>query len=322
MILLVSGLSFFATFLLLLFLLKGGLAKFALDHPNQRSLHTAPIPRVGGLALMAGAMIGLLAQGEKFGIVGAGAGMLVLVSLFDDIKGVPVQWRFLAHGLVTAGFLWAAIGVNDGIILLMILLFAVIWMINLYNFMDGSDGLAGGMALIGFGCYGVAAYLHGNGELFSVAMSIVASAFAFLLFNFHPAKVFMGDAGSIPLGFLAAALGILGWQDGIWSIWFPVMVFSPFIMDATVTLLKRLARGEKVWQAHREHYYQRLVQMGLGHRKTALYEYGLMVCVGASALWMLERRDSSQVMFLAAWLFVYVVLMSSIDRHWAAFKKN
>lgn len=99
------------------------------------------------------------------------------------------------------------------------------------------------------------------------------------------------------------------------------MIFSPFILDASVTLLKRLVRGEKVWQAHREHYYQRLVQMGWGHRNTALLEYGLMTGVGLSALWMLALGSLPQAVLMGAWLIVYVALMYAVDKRWAAFKK-
>ena len=114
-----------------------------------------------------------------------------------------------------------------------VLALATMWVTNLYNFMDGSDGLAGGMALFGFGAYALSAWLAGDAVFVVVAASIAAASAAFLVFNFPPAKVFMGDAGSIPLGFLAAALGILGWRAGHWPLWFPVLVFSPFIIDAS-----------------------------------------------------------------------------------------
>ena len=196
-----------------------------------------------------------------------------------------------------------------------VLLF-VVWMTNLYNFMDGSDGLAGGMALFGFSCYGVGAWLAGN-ELFALLnFSVAAAALVFLFFNFHPAKVFMGDAGSIPLGFMAAVLGVWGWQQGYWPFWFPPLVFSPFVADATVTLFKRARRGEKLSQAHRSHYYQRLVQMGCGHRNTALAEYGLMLLAGASALWGTSLHYAGQGSLLLAWSMVYLALMWRIDKRW------
>src|SRR5262249_53435950 len=146
---------------------------------------------------------------------------------------------------------------------------ATAWMINLYNFMDGSDGLAGGMAAIGFGCYGIAALAGGDYLCATINLVVAASALGFLCFNFSPARLFMGDVGSVSLGFLAAVLDVVGWLRGDWPVWFGIVVFSPFIVDATVTLFKRALRGARVWEAHREHYYQRLVQSGWGHRKTA-----------------------------------------------------
>jgi UDP-N-acetylmuramyl pentapeptide phosphotransferase/UDP-N-acetylglucosamine-1-phosphate transferase len=191
---------------------------------------------------------------------------------------------------------------------------AVTWMLNLYNFMDGSDGMAGGMALIGFSCYGATAWVSGN-EAFAIAnFCIAAAAAAFLLFNFHPARIFMGDAGSIPLGFLAAALGMTGWMNGCWPMWFPVLVFSPFIVDASVTLIKRGLRGEKVWRAHREHYYQRLVRSGLGHRNTALIGYILMSASALSALWAARQHTSVQFGMVAAWIAVYLIMLPLCDR--------
>jgi len=165
-----------------------------------------------------------------------------------------------------------------------LLILAVGWITNLYNFMDGSDGLAGGMSVIGFGAYALAA---GASPLATVSLCIAAAAGAFLVFNFHPARIFLGDVGSIPLGFLAGALGLVGWRGDAWPLWFPLLVFAPFIADATVTLARRAARGERVWQAHREHYYQRLVRSRLGHRGTAALAYVAMGLCAAAALWRL-----------------------------------
>ena len=98
----------------------------------------------------------------------------------------------------------------------------------------------------------------------------------------------MGDVGSIPLGFVAAAIGVYGWYSAIWPAWLPLLAFSAFIVDTTLTLAQRAARGEHLWQAHRKHYCQRLVRMGLGHRRTALAEYVLMAATGISALSLLR----------------------------------
>ncbi|OIQ79128.1 putative undecaprenyl-phosphate N-acetylglucosaminyl 1-phosphate transferase [mine drainage metagenome] len=293
------------------------------DIPNERSLHRTPIPRIGGLGLMAGVLAGWGLVWQPWLLpVAAGVLCLMLVSFLDDLRGLSAGWRFLMHFLVAGAFVWVAILPDSGWWLSMVLVVAMVWMTNLYNFMDGSDGLAGGMALFGFGTYALTAWLGGDAGLAMSSLAVAGAALAFLCFNFHPARIFMGDAGSIPLGFLAAALGLIGWQRGAWPMWFPLLVFSPFVIDASVTLLKRMLRGEKVSQAHREHYYQRLVQMGWGHRGTALAEYGLMLGVAGSAVFVAARAPVVQLAFCLGWMLAYLLAMKFIDRQWTLFQST
>ena len=312
--------SFVLTFLVIAWMLKSGAAHYVLDHPNDRSLHTVPVPRTGGLALMGGALFGWGMLGQLWIFLIAGCVLfMMLISLADDLRGLSAGWRLLAQFLAAGTFVFIGFAMDFDWLWFFPIVIAIVWMTNLYNFMDGSDGLAGGMALFGFGSYAVAAWLASDAGLAVVMLCIVAAALAFLRFNFHPARIFMGDAGSIPLGFMAAAFGVLGWQRGDWGLWFPLLVFSPFIVDATVTLVKRLLRREKIWQAHRSHYYQRLVLMGLGHRKTAIVEYFLMAAVGVSAIWLVQRPASFQWIGLAGWATVYIFLALWIDQLWRTY---
>jgi UDP-N-acetylmuramyl pentapeptide phosphotransferase/UDP-N-acetylglucosamine-1-phosphate transferase len=156
-------------------------------------------------------------------------------------------------------------------------------------------------------------------DLFFVASLIVAAAAAgFLVFNFPPARIFMGDAGSSTLGMLAAALSLWGARDGIFPFWTAVLVFSPFIADASVTLLRRLWRRERIWQAHKTHYYQRLVQAGWGHRKTVLLEYLIMLGCALTAVFSLYATAAIQMAMLAGWVFFYIVFFSRV---FAAFSR-
>lgn len=284
-----------------------------LDLPNERSLHTRPVPRVGGIGVVAGLCAGLLAT-EGFGLVIGLAVALAALSLVDDWRHLPAVVRLAGHLTVAAAF--CVFTVDAGPLVQVVLIIAVGWMTNLYNFMDGSDGLAGGMAAIGFGTYAMAASIAGDTGLAVVCACIVVASLAFLRFNFHPARIFMGDVGSIPLGFLAAALGILGAQRGAWPWWFAPVVFAPFVVDASVTLLRRIARGEKVWQAHRSHYYQRLVLMGWGHRRTALAEYGVMAITGAAAVVALGLPAPGQGGILAVLAAAYAAIALWVDRRW------
>ena len=318
--LIAPALAFAVCLLLLRVLLLPATQRWFLDHPNQRSLHVSPVPRTGGLGLVPGIVLALLLTGG-WELAAALAAALMMLSVVDDWRHLSAAVRLLAHLAAALVFTLLALR-GQPLVVLVALALAVGWMINLYNFMDGADGLAGGMALIGFSVYGLAALMAGQTGFAAASFSIAACAAAFLIFNFPPARMFLGDAGSIPLGFLAAALGLIGWRDGVWPLWFPVAVFAPFVVDATVTLLQRALRGERVWQAHRSHYYQRLILMGWSHRRAALAEYALMAGSGAAAVLALGARIPVQVIVLAVLASVYAGAMVIIDRRWHAYAKG
>lgn len=285
-----------------------------LDHPNERSLHQQPVPRTGGIGVAAGIAVSVpLVSPIEWWPLWLGAALLVGVSFVEDLAGLSILGRlaahFLAAGALVSGLLaqglewgWAAV-----------VIVPVVWMINLYNFMDGMDGLAGGMAVVGFGFLALLSWVGQHQPLMLVSASIAAAAGGFLLFNLHPARIFLGDAGSTTLGFLAAGLGLTGWHYGVWSLWVPLLVFSPFIVDASVTLARRLMRGEKFWQAHRSHYYQRLVLSGWSHRRTALAEYGVMVCCGAGALAFQLASDNVRFAIVGVWALAFLGLAQSVS---------
>jgi len=298
-------------------ILRSRFSQLIQDIPNERSLHSKIVPRTGGIGLLSGVLAGWLFVSDAlvWWLLAPLLGLFA-VSILDDMYNLSVKTRLLGH-LTAAGILIVGSGLveQQGIVASVILFFFVVWMTNLYNFMDGSDGLAGGMALFGFGGYSAAAWLAQDMAVMGVCLTITAAALGFLLFNFHPAKIFMGDAGSIPLGFLAVALGIWGWQRGDWSYWLPLLVFSPFVVDATVTLIRRSLRGVKITEAHREHYYQRAIQMGISHRGVAFFEYGLMAGAGSLALWSRAQEIPWQSLLICA--ATYTVCMWVIDRHWS-----
>ena len=288
---------------------------FAVDVPNERSLHSRPVPRVGGIGIVAGVAAGVAAGAVPPSLALLLALALAAVSFVDDLKRLPTGLRFAAHIAAAALIVWYSLSPMHPLELALLTV-AVAWITNLYNFMDGSDGLAAGMTISGFSAYAWAAWLAHDMQVVLPAAAVAAAAAAFLAFNFHPARMFLGDAGSIPLGFLAGALGLIGWRGDVWPFWFPVLVFAPFIGDATLTLARRLCRGELPWQAHREHYYQRLVRLGFGHRRTAYVGYALMaVCAGA-ALYARGQRPLVQWTTVAATLTILVAVAAWIDRRW------
>ena len=168
------------------------------------------------------------------------------------------------------------------------------------------------MTVLGFGFLSYLAWTGKNYFIAWVALLTACAAIGFLLYNKPPARIFMGDVGSTLLGFLAGALSLLGVHQGLFDLWVPVLIFSPFIVDATVTLLRRLLRGAKVWQAHREHYYQRMVLLGWSHGKTVLAEYLLMSACGLSAVAYDRAGEGVRLALLLAWLLIYFALAFSV----------
>lgn len=269
--------SILVFFLLSLFL-TGVLRKYALsreiiDIPNSRSSHTVPTPRGGGVAIVVAFVVALcisipLQFGVSTFIIGMlGAGVLTaVIGFMDDHGHIPARWRLLGHFLAGA---WAMYWMG-GLAPLEIMgfsidlhwfgyvlgLFFLVWMLNLYNFMDGIDGLAGAEAVQV--CLS-ACFLYLISEYNSLIwqpLVLAAAAFGFLFWNLPPARIFMGDAGS---GFLGVVLGIFALQAA-WThpdlLWAWLILLGVFIVDATVTLLRRFIRGEKVYEAHRSHAYQ------------------------------------------------------------------
>lgn len=289
------------------------LARRLLDRPNERSLHSVPTPRIGGVAIMLAALPWGFARGTTdLALILACAMALSVLSFFDDLRSLPVGVRLAGH-FAAAGVIVAPLGLPLATALALIV--AIAWMANLFNFMDGADGLAGGMAVVGFATYAIAAQLAGEQPLAIACTALASAALGFLAFNFPPARVFMGDAGSVPLGFVAGALGLAGYARGAWPAWFPVLVFSPFIVDASVTLLRRAFRGERVWRAHRGHYYQRLVLAGWTARRVALAEYAVMAAAAAAALAGRGAGLMLQCGIISAAALLYALLILAIEAH-------
>ncbi|MEX2241718.1 MAG: glycosyltransferase family 4 protein [Burkholderiales bacterium] len=296
-------------------LLAPAARRIALDTPNARSLHAKAVPRTGGIAIAAGVAVSLALAWPGLPVILGAAALLAAISFADDVVGLPTTVRLALH--FGAGVAALALDLEiEAPLLFLVFALALAWTANLYNFMDGADGLAGGMTLFGFGAYAIAAYVAGAQTLAALCASIAAAAAAFLAFNWHPARLFMGDVGSVPLGFLAGALGLQGWAIGAWPLWFPLLVFAPFMCDATLTLIKRALRRERVWQPHRDHYYQRLVRMGFGHRGAAYVEYAAMAACAGLALLVFREPAAVQGIALALAAVALAGVAVWIDRRW------
>jgi UDP-N-acetylmuramyl pentapeptide phosphotransferase/UDP-N-acetylglucosamine-1-phosphate transferase len=270
-----------------------------LDRPNARSSHAVPTPRGGGIAVVAAilaAWLTLLAQGlvpPPLLLVTAAAALLAAVSWRDDVGGLSPTLRLLAQFLAVAIGMTAVAPAGPvfqgrlppALDSAAAALFWV-WFVNLFNFMDGIDGLAGSeAAAIGGGLVLVAALGAGRDPpLALLAAAPAAAALGFLVWNWAPARIFLGDVGSVPLGYLLGFLLLDAAARGHWMAALILPLY--FLADATITLARRLLRGEAVWRAHRRHFYQRAVQRGLGHaavaRRVIAADLGLIGCAWAA----------------------------------------
>jgi Fuc2NAc and GlcNAc transferase len=307
-----------ATALLTGFVRAYALRSSLLDVPNERSLHRSPTPRGGGIAVVLVTLAGVAGL-AAFGMVppamawilGAGGVLVAVVGWLDDRHDVSAPVRALVHVAAAswaAGWIW-----GEPTPMAIVGAVGIVWAINLYNFMDGIDGLAAAEA-VSVGLTG-GALLLGAGEpaLAAVALLVAAAAAGFLPWNWAPARIFMGDVGSGFLGYSFATLALLSHRAGAVPLELWLVLLGVFFFDTTVTLVRRMARGERWYEAHRSHAYQRLVQAGSTHAHvTALV---LVVNLGLALLaWLAQSGLLSQVGAALAGTVALAILYFAIER--------
>lgn len=273
------------------------------DIPNERSSHSVPTPRGGGLIIVAVSLIGYIIAVNLNNVqiswgYFAGAILIATVSWLDDLLSIRFGWRLLVHiaaailvvssvgfiRSVEVPFYGSSIGLgNAGSVLTVIW---IVWMVNAYNFMDGIDGIAGMQAVVAAVAWTLFAWMFNYQAIYIYCGIAAAACLGFLIHNWHPAKIFMGDVGSAFLGFTFAVLPLIAFdQDGgniqlltsgaVVFVWF-------FLFDAAMTFLLRLMRGKKVWEAHRDHLYQKMVISGMRHSTVTLI-YGSAAAILAGS---------------------------------------
>jgi UDP-N-acetylmuramyl pentapeptide phosphotransferase/UDP-N-acetylglucosamine-1-phosphate transferase len=314
-------------------LVLAGLRRRAiLDHPNERSSHAMPTPRGGGIAVVA-VLIPSWILLHRFDAGGGGmslwlaiAGIVALATLswLDDLYSLSAGLRIVCHGLVVAVVL-ASLPPGDLVFqgLLPPLADHVaagilwLWFINLLNFMEGIDGISGVEAIsIGLGLALLAAV---SGDLAlradtPFALALAGTALGFLVWNWHPARLFLGDVGSVPLGF---ALGWLLLHAAVAGYWAAALILPLYYLaDATITIGRRALRGARIWQAHREHFYQRAVAQGRDHAAVArAIAIGNVVLIGC-ALVAEQSGGGVKLLALAAAVLTVALLLAHLAGAW------
>lgn len=321
---------------------RWSLRREILDVPNERSSHSVPTPRGGGLIIFLVSIFTFfiyqqISGGLVFWGYYAGALIVAAISLLDDVRAVSPLVRFLFHSLAAVAAVWFFGGfgtisipfggiVESGLWGDLLAFFWIVWLINAYNFMDGIDGIAAMQALTaGFG-WSLAGWFWGIEFLWFFGGILVFSSLGFILLNWQPAKIFMGDVGSAFLGYSFAVMPLLAKDTLVETnqasnlIWVAVIFVWFFVFDSVFTLFRRLLRGEKVWEAHRRHIYQRLVILGIGHAfVTCLYGIFSVIAVLATTLALKLPLDFWKTVFI---IIGFETLLLIIYWQWFEQKQN
>lgn len=299
------------------------LAHRILDVPNARSSHVQPTPRGGGLGIVFTLELALVVMWWRAAIdtsvmlaLGLGGLAIALVGHLDDRRGVTAGRRLCVHLASAVLALWllsrqpgSQLPFEDipRWITYALLAVGIVWSTNLFNFMDGTDGLAASEGLFVSLSTAVLIALHGAHDRWVTLPLIAAGAnLGFLIWNWPPAKIFMGDVGSGFLGFWFSALAVALHFSGVLSVWTSVCLASIFIADATVTLLVRASRHERVHEAHRSHVYQRLARRFASHAKVAVLVWAINLLVVLPVAYFVSVSDR-----VAPWLTVGLLLVLS-----------
>lgn len=305
------------------FVLTGFMLRFAvrfaiLDVPNERSSHARPTPRGGGVAIVLTVVATwLLAiacsviDRQGLVVVAAGGLLVAAIGLADDRHGIPAKWRLLVHLAAAAALVAVTGGISSlniggsnfelGWVGALLAILYIVWVLNLYNFMDGIDGIAGVEAVTVALPAATLLWITGDNELAIATGTIAAVSLGFLVWNWAPAKIFMGDVGSSFLGYTFGALAVLGHGTSGVDIYVWSILLGVFIVDATVTLLRRLATGQKVYEAHRSHAYQHAVDRHRSHARVSLAVGIVNLCWLFPVAWFVasDRLDGFYGVILA-----------------------
>lgn len=303
-----------------------------LDRPNERSSHTHPTPRNGGLAIIAGIVVVLLLFGgwhdARQLVVLGWAATIAGMGLLDDLRSLPARYKLGVQALAAAAAILAAdvtLRVVElpllgdlrlpHVVGLFVTLFWIVGMTNAYNFMDGVNGIAAVQAIVCGSAYAWFSNMQGDSAGVVLALGLVGGAAGFLVFN-ASGSIFMGDVGSSTLGFLFAVLAL---RLTYWDVPFlaAVLPLLPFLVDTAITLARRTIRRERLFEAHRTHYYQRLTNFGWSHiAVSALYGAFAAVCSLVAVRWKEYTRPELvvAVVVLAGMITSFVAWVEWRDR--------
>lgn len=323
---------FLLTYLFTISMKKIALKYSIMDIPGSRSSHIHPTPRGGGIAICISFLLMLFflknyTDNKFLWCLFFGVTIISGIGLIEDIKRLHIKTRFSVQVIASSipifyGFRLNEIElpmlgiINLGILSIPITLTWILWMTNLYNFMDGIDGITASQAAVVSFFLFLSFLIIKNNFLSLISLIIIGSSLGFLIHNFPPAKIFMGDVGSSSLGFIFAILAIFASQNE--EHYIPFFIFlllsGTFIFDTTITLMRRIVGGERWFEAHRSHYYQRLVIAGYTHKQVTLLECGVSVLLGIGGIIYLSANEIARILILVGSITILTLGILAIRR--------
>lgn len=324
--------TFVTSALLVPFVIKAAKHVNALDIPNQRSAHTKPTPRMGGLAIFGAFLIGYMLFArtslQMLSIL-IGGFIIVLTGIFDDIKPVPAKIKLLLQIIAACVIVFygdivlnhiSMLGLNMNFPVPVNYIITVIFIVsitNAINLIDGLDGLSSGVSCIYFATIAIIAFILNKKQGLDTILSLVmfGSTLGFLVHNFHPAKIFMGDTGSLFLGFTISVIALLGFKaTTLTSLVIPLLILAVPIFDTALAILRRLLKGEKIMTPDKEHFHHQLLKMKFGVRETVLIIYGINILFAAVSIFFVlgDKKIAMSIYIALMILLLFLVLKTDI----------
>lgn len=302
----------------------------ALDMPNERKIHKSAMPRMGGLAIFGGFLIGYILYGDittQMISILIGAFIIFLLGIFDDIKPIKAKYKFLVQIIAAVivvlygqiyfteiTFLGLKLEFNIYISYLLSIFF-IVAISNAINLIDGMDGLASGISSIYFGTIAIIAFILNRIGNLDVILSLImlGSTLGFLFWNFPPAKIFMGDSGSLFLGFMIAVIALLGLKVvTLTSLVIPVTILAIPIFDTVLAILRRILKGESIGTPDKEHFHHQLLKMKFSTSTSLIVIYSINIIFSViSIFYVIGDKIEAIVLYLLILLILLFVILKT-----------
>ena len=338
-ILLMVGTTFLFTVLFIPIVGKIATHIGALDMPNERKVHKKPIPRLGGLGIYFGFLLGYILFGKEslqMNSILIGSFIIIITGVTDDISPIPAKYKFMGQlagaaviplygGIILKDVSALGLYINFGVFSIPITILFIVSVINCINLIDGLDGLAGGLASIYFLTIGVIALLLNNANGLDIVLTFImlGSTLGFLWHNFNPAKIFMGDSGSMFLGYIISVIALLGFKNvTLTSFIVPLMLLAIPILDTLLAILRRLINHKPISAPDKNHLHHQLLNMKFSQRKTVLIIYAVDILFAVASIIYIIGDFTQGLIIYSVLLIIVLIFIFNTNILWDRSKKK